>query len=130
MHAYPVPADKTVFGVVELIQRRIVNLGANSTGQFVVDCETYFSQNQLQQQPQQQQQQQQRVLHVLHNSEHPATVFSIIEAHSGKPRVTFTSDTLFDLLLLKLSNVYTKKLRIESKGTRYEIGDFVVKVLP
>jgi mediator of RNA polymerase II transcription subunit 20 len=35
---------------------------------------------------------------------------------------------LFDLLLLKLSNVYSKKLRIEAKGPRFEIGDFLVKL--
>jgi mediator of RNA polymerase II transcription subunit 20 len=42
--------------------------------------------------------------------------------------VTFTSDTLFDLLLLKLGNVYSKKFKIESKGSRFEIGDFLVRL--
>jgi len=32
------------------------------------------------------------------------------------------------LLLLKLNTFYSKKLKIESKGSRYEIGDFVVKL--
>ncbi len=63
---------------------------------------------------------------MLHNSEQPATVFSILE-HTEK-RITFTSDPLFDLLLLKLSNSYQKKLRIESKGPRFEIKDFIVKL--
>jgi hypothetical protein len=31
--------------------------------------------------------------------------------------VTLTSDTLFDLLMLKLKEAYTKKVKIESKGT-------------
>lgn len=119
LQAYPVPQDKTAAQVVGLIQKRIVNLGANHTGQFLVDCETYFSQPSLGTPP--------RTLNVLHNSEQPATVFSVLE-HTDK-RVTFTSDTLFDLLLLKLSSVYTKKSRIESKGPRFEIGkDFVVKL--
>ena len=47
--------------------------------------------------------------YILHNSECPATVFSILEAN-GKT-VTLTSDTLFDLLMLKLTNVYTPTLR-------------------
>lgn len=118
LQAYPIPHDKTAAQVVELIHKRIVNLGANHTGQFLVDCETYLSSQSLGGPP--------RTLHVLHNSEQPATVFSVLE-HSEK-RITFTSDTLFDLLLLKLSNVYSRKLKIESKGPRFEIGDFVVKI--
>ena len=82
---------------------------------------------------------------MLHNSEYPATVFSVLEpqagvqttpktqsqVHSSGNRITFTTDYLFDLLLLKLSSVYQKNKqnqKIESKGNRYEIGDFVVKV--
>ncbi len=118
LQIYPVPHDKTAAQTIEIIQKRIVNLGANHTGQFQVDCETYVSSNSLGGP--------QRNLHVLHNSEHPATVFSVLE-HSER-RITFTSDTLFDLLLLKLSNIYSKKLRIESKGPRFEIGDFLVKL--
>jgi hypothetical protein len=30
--------------------------------------------------------------------------------------VTLTSDTLFDLLMLKLKEAYSKKVKIESKG--------------
>merc|ERR1719369_1971286 len=101
LQAYPVPQDKTAAQVIEIIQKRIINLGANHTGQFLVDCETYFSSPSLGGP--------QRTLHILHNSEQPATVFSVLE-HSGDRRITFTSDTLFDLLLLKLSNVYSKKL--------------------
>ena len=131
--------------MVELIHKRIVNLGSNITGQFLVDCETYFSSPNLLVPGQGTGNvQAQKTLHVLHNSEHPATVFSVLESQSGaqantvKPqgqqlqgaqnRITFTSDTLFDILLLKLSSVYQKKLKIESKGNRYEIGDFVVKL--
>ena len=61
-----------------------------------------------------------------HHTEQPATVFSVLE-NAGKT-VVFTSDTLFDLLLLKLTNVYQKKFKIESKGARFEIGDFLVKL--
>ena len=67
-----------------------------------------------------------KTLNVLHNSEQPATVFSVLE--NASKTVVFTSDTLFDLLLLKLTNVYSKKFKIESKGARFEIGDFLVKL--
>jgi len=144
LHAYPVPADKTAPQVVELIKRRITNLGCTETGQFQVDCETYHSSPNLVI-PGQGSGQVQRTLHVLHNSEYPATVFSVLEPptniqqsaknqtqpSTSNNRITFTTDYLFDLLLLKLSSVYQKNKqnqKIESKGNRYEIGDFVVKL--
>ena len=88
------------------------------TGPFLVDCETYHSQPSIANPP--------KTLHVLHNSENPATVFSVLE--SGSKAICFTSETLFDLLLLKLNTFYSKKLKIESKGSRFEIGDFAVKL--
>ena len=128
---------------MELIKRRITNLGCSETGQFQVDCETYHSSPNLVV-PGQGSGQVQKILHVLHNSEYPATVFSVLEPQPGvktQPtqlqspanRITFTTDYLFDLLLLKLSSVYEKNKqnqKIVSKGNRYEIGDFVVKVSP
>jgi len=141
LHAYPVPADKTAPQVVELIKRRITNLGCSETGQFQVDCETYHSSPNLVV-PGQGSGQIQKTLHVLHNSEYPATVFSVLEPQPGAKnqptqlqspanRITFTTDYLFDLLLLKLSSVYEKNKqnqKIVSKGNRYEIGDFLVKL--
>ena len=122
--------------MIEVLQKRIANLGAVHTGQFLVDCDTYHSTSPaLASSPQGP-----KVLHVLHNSEQPATVFSVVESPPGansssnsssaaaKSPVTFTSDTLFDLLLLKLGGVYAKKFKIESKGSRFEVGDFVVKL--
>ncbi len=138
LQAYPVPQDKTAPQAVELLQKRILNLGATHTGQFLVDCETYYSSPALQASAaagNPGQQQGPRILNVLHNSEQPATVFSVVESpatsSAGKGPVTFTCDTLFDLLLLKLGNVYSKRFRIESKGARFEVGaggDFLVKL--
>ena len=77
------------------------------------------------------------LLVTLFSSEHPATVFTVLEPpppvgpqqqQPAKQKLTFTSDTLFDLLLLKLEKFYQKRLKIESKGSRFELGDFVVKV--
>ena len=56
------------------------------------------------------------------------SVFSVLENTATNKTVTLTSDTLFDLLMLKLTNVYKKKTTIESKGPRFEIGDFIVKL--
>jgi len=117
LHNYPIPPDKTGQQVIELLTRRIMSLGATSAGQFVVDCEVYNSVPALGQ----------KNLYILHNSEYPATVFSVLE--SANKSVRITSDTLFDLLILKLSNqFYQKKIKIESKGPRFEIKDFLVKL--
>lgn len=43
--------------------------------------------------------------------------------------VSLVADNLFDLLVTKMAPVYTsKKIRIEAKGPRFELGDFVVKL--
>lgn len=65
---------------------------------------------------------------MLHNSEQPASVFAILE--SGNKVVPLIADGLFDLLMLKMTNIYTskKQTKIESKGPRFEIGDFCVKL--
>jgi mediator of RNA polymerase II transcription subunit 20 len=70
----------------------------------------------------------QRTLHVLHNSEQPASVFSILE--SGNKTIPLVADGLFDLLMNKMTSIYTskKQTKIESKGPRFEIGDFCVKL--
>lgn len=69
----------------------------------------------------------QRTLHVLHNSEQPASAFAILE--SGNKVVPLIADGLFDLLMYKMSSVYTNKMqKMESKGPRFEIGDFCVKL--
>lgn len=67
-------------------------------------------------------------MHVLHNSEQPASVFAILE--SGSKVVPLIADGLFDLLMLKMPTIYTskKQTKIESKGPRFEIGDFCVKL--
>ena len=71
----------------------------------------------------------QRILNVLHNTEEPASVFAILEGGAKQP--VLVADTLLDALLPKMAVLYTsnkKQTRIESKGNRYEMGDFVVKL--
>ena len=78
----------------------------------------------------------QRSVHLLHNSETPASVFALLEAAvspsnpNGNKTVALVADNLFDLLMLKLSNFYQakKQTKIESRGPRFEAGDFLVKL--
>lgn len=104
---------------IEVLSKRILALGATQQGQFLVDCDTYTSIPQLGPQ---------RTVHVLHNSEQPATVFALLE--SGNKTIPLAADGLFDLLMMKMSGFYTpkKQTKAESKGLRYEIGDFCVKL--
>ncbi|XP_034246952.1 mediator of RNA polymerase II transcription subunit 20-like [Thrips palmi] len=69
-----------------------------------------------------------RTVHLLNNSEQPATVFSILE--SGQKQVPLVSDPLFMDLMKKLASVYTGKqqTRMEAKGPRFEVADFLVKL--
>lgn len=67
-------------------------------------------------------------MHVLHNSEQPASVFAILE--SGNKVVPLLADGLFDLLLNQMTPFYTSKktTKIESKGPRFELSDFCIKL--
>ncbi|XP_053620188.1 mediator of RNA polymerase II transcription subunit 20 [Plodia interpunctella] len=119
LQQYPVPENKTGTYVIELLTKRILALGATQQGQFLVDCESYLSHPQMGTT---------KTVHILHNSEQPASVFSILE--SGTKNIHVIADGLFDLLMMKLSQHYTskKQTKIESKGPRFELGDFCVKL--
>lgn len=69
---------------------------------------------------------QQRMVHVLHNSEQPASVFSLLD--TGTKTIPIVADTLFDLLLVKMNNVISRRQRIESRGPRFELCDFCIKI--
>lgn len=74
----------------------------------------------------------QRHIHVIHNSEHPASCFAALDSGT-----ILVSDILFDVLMSKLTAAKTgresyyqqrKGFRIESRGQRYELWDFVIKI--
>lgn len=124
VYAFPVPEGKSGQQVVDSLQKQVELLGAVKTGNFSVDCETYQS-NLPPGQPQ-------RLVHVLHNSEQPASCFSVIDTGT-----TLVADVLFDVLIAKLTQNKSGKdgfyqqrkgFKIEAKGPRYELSDFVIKI--
>lgn len=119
LQQFPCLENRTGPQIIEFLTKRIVALGAVQAGQFLVDCETYTSVPQLGTQ---------RTVHVLHNSEQPASVFSILD--TGTKNIPLVADGLFDLIMMKMTGMNTpKKLqKIECKGPRYELGDFCVKL--
>lgn len=67
-----------------------------------------------------------RTVNILHNSEHPASCFALLDTGT-----CLVADNLFDFLMIKMNGIYTPKKsqnKIESKGQRFEVEDFIVKV--
>ncbi|XP_066215535.1 mediator of RNA polymerase II transcription subunit 20 isoform X3 [Saccopteryx leptura] len=117
----PVAEGKSVQQTVELLTRKLEVLGAEKQGTFCVDCETYHtaastlgSQGQTG-----------KLMYVMHNSEYPLSCFALFE--SGPCLI---ADTNFDVLMVKLKGFFqsAKASKIETRGTRYQYCDFLVKV--
>uniref|UniRef100_A0A1B6FU25 Mediator of RNA polymerase II transcription subunit 20 n=1 Tax=Cuerna arida TaxID=1464854 RepID=A0A1B6FU25_9HEMI len=119
LQQFPMTENRTGPQTIEFLTKRVSALGAVQCGQALVDCETYMSVPQLGAQ---------RTIHVLHNSEQPATVFSLLD--TGTKTIPLIADQLFDMLMLKISPFYTskKQTKIEAKGPRFELGDFLIKL--
>ncbi|XP_045616599.1 mediator of RNA polymerase II transcription subunit 20 isoform X3 [Procambarus clarkii] len=120
LHIFP---DASRSGCVETekLHKRIMHLDALQCGMFTVDCDTYYTTAQTAGGGV-------RKMHIVHNSDTPTTTYAILETPSKQ--VTLSADFLFDLLLPRLDHMYQakKNLKIESKGAKYEIGDFLVKI--
>ncbi|XP_058799798.1 mediator of RNA polymerase II transcription subunit 20 isoform X2 [Phymastichus coffea] len=118
LYQYPMTENRTGPQTIEFLTKRIVALGAVQSGQYLVDCDTWSSIPQLGHP---------RTVHILHNSEQPASVFAVLE--SGNKVVPLIADGLFDLLMIKLNTIYqNRKQKMECKGPRFELGDFLVKL--
>ncbi|RWS20985.1 decarboxylase-like protein [Leptotrombidium deliense] len=116
VHQYPIPDGKTGQQVIEHLNKCLLTLGAQKTGTFTVDCETYNSAPNINPP---------RILNIIHNSEHPASCFALLDTGT-----CLVCDTNFDQIMLTVSGLYSakKSAKIESKGTRFQINDFIVKV--
>ncbi|XP_010583022.1 PREDICTED: mediator of RNA polymerase II transcription subunit 20 isoform X1 [Haliaeetus leucocephalus] len=117
----PVAEGKSLQQTVEILTRKLELLGAEKQGTFCVDCETYHtaastisSQGQTG-----------KLMYVMHNSEYPLSCFALFE--NGPCLI---ADANFDILMVKLKGFFqnAKANKIESRGTRYQYCDFLVKV--
>ena len=65
------------------------------------------------------------MVHVLHNSEQMASCIAVLDTGT-----CVTADSSFDLLMQKMRHFYAvrKNLRVESRGQRYQLVDFIVKI--
>lgn len=66
-----------------------------------------------------------KTFYILHNSEMPASCFAITDTG-----LCVTADALFDGIVQKLKNYYQQRKngKMEAKGQRYELGDFLIKI--
>lgn len=119
IHGYQIPEGKTAQQAVEGVSKMLECLGGVRSGTFTVDCESFHST------PNVSGLQQTKTLNLLHDSEYPASAFALLE--NG---MCLVSSSSFDTLLNNLSTFYLpkKSSRMESKGPKYLLGDFVVKV--
>lgn len=115
----PYPVEKSGALTIEYLMKRILEMGAIQTGHFLVDCDAFVLQPQMGQM---------KTVYVMHNSEQPASVFSILE--SGAKQIPVVADALFDLIAGKMTTTLNpkKQPKIESKGPKFELGDFLIKL--
>ncbi|NXK50766.1 MED20 polymerase, partial [Chauna torquata] len=117
----PVAEGKSVQQTVEILTRKLELLGAEKQGTFCVDCETYHTAASTMSN----QGQTGKLMYVMHNSEYPLSCFALFE--NGPCLI---ADANFDILMVKLKGFFqnAKANKIESRGTRYQYCDFLVKV--
>jgi mediator of RNA polymerase II transcription subunit 20 len=113
---YAVPEGKNGTQTMEMLQKRVENLGGVKVGTFCVECESYYSVPNINPQ---------RCVHIIHTTEFPASCFALSDTGS-----CLVADLLFDALMSKMAGIYTPKkaTRIEARGQRYEVTDFMVKI--
>lgn len=118
IHGYPIPEGKTGQQTVESLSKTLEILGAVRTGTFTVECESFNSTPISGLTPA-------KFVHVFHDSEHPASVFSLLD--SG---MCLVADSNFDGLMTNISSFYQAKKasKMESKGPKFILGDFVIKI--
>lgn len=66
-----------------------------------------------------------RAINIIHDSEHPVTTFALLDTGT-----CLMADLHFDMLMSKMGGIYIPKkaTKIESKGPRYEVQDFIIKL--
>lgn len=118
IHGYPQPEGKSGPQAAEALCKTLEKLGGVKIGTFSVECETFFSTPNVGMSPP-------RSLHLFHDSDHPASCFSLLDTGT-----CLVSDSNFDGLLTNMSSYYQSKksTKMECRGPKYQLGDFTVKV--
>ncbi|XP_028398225.1 mediator of RNA polymerase II transcription subunit 20-like [Dendronephthya gigantea] len=117
VYPWPLASGKNGQQVVDILQKNVELAGAQWSNSWCVDCETYQSAASMGSPP--------KILHIIHNTEYPLSTFACLENGS-----CLIADRGFDNVMLKIKGCYEprKGAKIEAKGQRYELGDFVIKI--
>ncbi|XP_069802107.1 mediator of RNA polymerase II transcription subunit 20 isoform X2 [Dendropsophus ebraccatus] len=117
----PLAEGKSVQQTVEILTRKLEQLGAEKQGTFYVDCETYHTAGTNVGTTGQSG----KLLYIMHASEHPLSTFALFE--NGPCLV---ADQNLDVLMIKLKGFFqnAKANKMETRGTRYQYCDFLVKI--
>nr|XP_058146592.1 mediator of RNA polymerase II transcription subunit 20-like [Dasypus novemcinctus] len=116
----PVAEGKSVQQTVEHLIRKLEMLGTEEQGTFCVDCETcYTAGSTLGSQGQAR-----KLMYVMHSG-YSLSCFALFE--NGHCLI---ADTNFDVLMVKLKGFVqsAKASKMETRGTRHQCCDFLVKV--
>lgn len=118
IHTYPAPEGKSGQQAADGLAKLLEALGAVKAGNFCVECETYTSVPTLNMTPA-------RVLNVFHDSDHPASCFALLDTGA-----CLVSSNSLDALMLNLNSFYKMKnaSKMESRGPKYQLGDFSCKI--
>ncbi|XP_063811153.1 mediator of RNA polymerase II transcription subunit 20 isoform X1 [Pseudophryne corroboree] len=121
----PLAEGKSVQQTVELLTRKLEQLGAEKQGTFYVDCETYHTAGANVGGTGTCKGQSGKLLYIMHSSEHPLSTFALFE--NGPCLV---ADQNLDVLMIKLKGFFqnAKANKMETRGTRYQYCDFLVKI--
>ena len=113
VYQYQTPEGLSGQQAVDNLIKVLEQLSARKKGNFLVDCETYYSAPTIEPA---------KVLNIIHISEQPATCYTLLD--------TGTSVAVDNNLMLSMSGLYhTKKSsKMECKGPKYELNDFVIKI--
>lgn len=119
--SYPIPENKSCQQVLESLYKLMDILGAKQSGTFKIDCETFNSATNSQNQ---------KILQLFHDTEFPLTTFSLID--NGVQYLIADGGAFDTIVQTYLSQVYPckKSQKIESSGKRFELseGDFYVRI--
>lgn len=68
-----------------------------------------------------------KLIHLLHNSEHPTSVFSILD--TGTKQIPLVADSLFDLLILKMQPAYSSKKQTKVRTLSLKVLNYILSSL-
>ncbi|XP_067947309.1 mediator of RNA polymerase II transcription subunit 20-like [Watersipora subatra] len=110
----PMEESRGTQQVLEGLAERLLALGAEKGGLHNVDCDVY--QSMITQSP--------NTVCLMHSTEYPITSFAFLDNNS-----CLTADNIIDLIMMKLKALYDarKNLKVECKGSRFTLQDFVFK---